>query len=498
MKGIFANRQNVETAFSAGMTSHLLMTAMLMILSCFVWIGGPAALAADGPGGREEVDFNGDWVFVKGPQMGAEAVDFDASEWEAVRLPHDWAIAGPFDPAGAGSTGKLPWQGMGWYRKKFTLDEAHAGKRVYLNFDGVMAFPKIYINGQLAGDWDYGYTPFWIDTTDFVKFGQENIIAVSADTTRHRSRWYPGAGIYRDVKLVITEQLHIQHWGTFVTTPYVSGEIASVKVRNTIENHLESDALVDISVTLYGPDGQAFADKSTYLTVPAEGTRDLVMSFPAHDPQLWDIADPNLYRAETVIAVDGEVVDSGSESFGIRTFTFTPDDGFHLNGRRVPLQGVNLHHDLGPLGAAYNARAMERELEIMQEMGANAVRTSHNPPARDLIALCDRMGILVINEAFDKWDETADRIAGAPPLEEHGQRHLQNLVMRDRNSPSVILWSIGNEIGNNSRNRPGSGKDAQTVTFMSDFVRAVDPTPPLQWVATPPTRPWNPFWTRWM
>ncbi|MBN1780331.1 DUF4982 domain-containing protein [bacterium] len=425
------------------------------------------------------MNFNRHWTFAKGEQEGAETDHFDDSGWQTVRLPHDWAIAGPFDPDGNGSTGKLPWQGSGWYRKTFRLDGADAGKRIYFNFDGVMAFPKIYINGQLAGHWDYGYTPFWIDATDYVRFGAENVIAVSVDTRQHRSRWYPGAGIYRDITMVMTDPVHIGHWGTFVTTPFVSEEIAAVKVRNTIENHLDSSALVDIAVALYNPDGSQLAEKTAYLNVPAGGTADVVLSFPVHDPDLWDITNPDLYCAKTTLTADGNVIDSGSETFGIRSIEFTPDDGFFLNGRRVRFYGVCLHHDLGPLGAAYNSRAMERELEIMQEMGVNAVRTSHNPPAKGLVELCDRMGLLVIDEAFDKWDGTADRVENQPPLKEHGQKHLRNLVMRDRNSPSVILWSIGNEIGNDSRNRPGSGKSPENVTMMSDIVREHDPTRPV-------------------
>ncbi|MBN2514271.1 MAG: glycoside hydrolase family 2 protein [Sedimentisphaerales bacterium] len=435
--------------------------------------------AAKNQEGRSEINFNRNWAFMKGEIQRAETVDFDASQWQSVRLPHDWAISGPFDPSGDGSTGKLPWQGVGWYRKIFKLDTASHGKRVCFNFDGVMAFPRIYINGRLAGQWDYGYTPFWIDATDYVKFGEENVIAVSVDTRQHRSRWYPGAGIYRDVTMVITDKVHLEPWGTFVTTPLVSNEIATVKVRNTIINDLDSDKVVDVTVTLADPEGKEFVTKKAFLPVPAGSHKDVMMSFPVHRPLLWDVASPNLYRAKTTVELDGEVVDAEATTFGIRSFEFTPDDGFHLNGRRVQIYGVCLHHDLGPLGTAFNRRAMERELEIMREMGVNAVRTSHNPPARGLVELCDRMGLLVIDEVFDKWDGTADRVDGQPPLEEHGRKHIRSLVMRDRNSPSVIMWSIGNEIGNDSRNRPGSGKSPEHVTFLSDFVRDYDSTRPV-------------------
>ena len=279
--------------------------------------------------------------------------------------------------------------------------------------------------------------------------------------------------------MVITDQVHVQHWGTFISTPYVSEKIATVKVSNTLENHFDSNSLVDITVTLFDPSGKELANKTTYLTVPAGGNKDLIVSFPVHNPKRWDINSPELYSAKTILQIDGKVVDVSTSTFGIRSYEFTPDGGFYLNGSHVPLHGVCLHHDLGPLGSAFNKRAMERELEIMQKMGVNAVRTSHNPPARGLVELCDKLGLVVIDEAFDKWDGTADRINGQPSLEEHGHRHLGNLVKRDRNSPSVIVWSIGNEIGNTSRNKPGEGKNPETVTLMTNFVRQYDTTRPI-------------------
>lgn len=454
-------------------------TILIVSLAMNLYSGTAIVKAAQSQDIRRETNFNRNWTFMKGQIQGAEAVDFDASQWQSVRLPHDWAIAGPFDPSGNGGTGKLPWQGVGWYRKTFKLDTESRGRKVYFNFDGVMAFPKIYINGQLAGQWDYGYTPFWIDATDYVKFGDENVIAVSVDTTQHRSRWYPGAGIYRDVTMVMTDPVHLEHWGTFVTTPFVSNEIATIKVRNTVKNDSDTDKVVDVAVTLEDPDGNQFDTKTAFLPVPAGSQKDVVISFPVQDPQRWDITDAKLYSAKTTVKLDGKVIDAATTTFGIRSYEFTPNDGFHLNGRRVQIYGVCLHHDLGPLGSAFNRRAMERELEIMRQMGVNAVRTSHNPPARGLVELCDRMGLLVIDEVFDKWDGTADRVDGQPPLEEHGRKHIRSLVMRDRNSPSVIMWSVGNEIGNDSRNRSGSGKSPEHVTFMSDYVRAYDPTRPV-------------------
>ncbi len=402
-------------------------------------------------------------------------MDFDDSNWQPVRLPHDWAIAGPFDPAGDGSTGKLPWKGVGWYRKTFTLDAKYSDRRVYIDFDGVMAFPKVYVNGVLAGEWDYGYNSFRIDATPHINFGEKNVIAVAADTRRHRSRWYPGAGIYRKVNMTLADPVHIAHWGTFVTTPSVTDDAATVKISVTVENHLDRDLSADVGITLMDPEGLEVAKGTASVHIVSGGSADAVHTLDVSNPLRWDVYHPTLYTARVVVSTDGHLVDDETTTFGFRTFKFTADDGFHLNGRRVQLYGVNLHHDQGPLGAAFNVRAMERQLEIMQEMGVNALRTSHNPPAPEVLDLCDRMGILVWDEAFDKWEGTADHVTDEP-LETFGERQIKNFVMRDRNHPSVVVWSIGNEIGTGER---GWGKTDGRVALMRDFVLKCDPTRPV-------------------
>jgi beta-galactosidase len=427
---------------------------------------------------RRVINFNNDWKFTKGEQPGAEAAEFNDSAWQAVRLPHDWAISGPFNPKENGYAGKLPWKGVGWYRKTFVLDKADSGKRVYFDFDGVMAFPKVYVNGQLAGQWDYGYMSFRVDATPYVKFDDTNVIAVQVDTRNHGTRWYPGAGIYRKVTMAICKPVHVTHWGTYITTPEVSNSSATVRVRTTVENHLDTEENISIHAEILNPTGQRklTSPRGTWAT-PAGGTCEFDQSVSIKNPQLWDINDPQLYTAKIIVLVGDKIVDTETITFGIRTFRFTADDGFHLNGRHLQLYGVNLHHDHGPLGAAFYTRAMERQLEIMREMGVNAIRTSHNPPAPELLDLCDRMGFVVWDEAFDKWDDKADRVKGRPPLEEHGEKQIRNLVMRDRNHPSIVVWSIGNEIGNQPYDR--EGKSPERVKFMSDFVRKYDNTRPV-------------------
>ncbi len=439
----------------------------------------PSASAAD-PAPRRVENFNRGWKFAKGAQEGAEAVGFDDSGWQAVRLPHDWASSGPYEPQGDPHTGKLPWRGEGWYRKSFTLPAADAGKRVYLDFDGVMAMPTVYVNGQKAGGWDYGYMSFRVDATDFVKPGQANVVAVHVDTRPHHSRWYPGAGIYRKVQLVVNEPVHLAHWGTFVSAECkmqnAECEAATVRVENTVENHTSSAVESEIETTLVEPKGREVAKLRTNLTLPANGSHVGVATTSIPKPQLWDIKRPRLYTAVTRVFVGGKLVDRTETPFGIRFFEFTANDGFHLNGRRVQLHGVCLHSDLGPLGMAFNTRAMERELQIMQDMGVNAVRTSHNPPAPELLDLCDRMGIVVWDEAFDKWDGTATLPKGVT-IQDHGKKQYTNFVLRDRNHPSVVVWSVGNEIfdleGLKIPDSPG------LLKTMVGFVKALDTTRPV-------------------
>ena len=443
-----------------------------------LWADVSPALGAETASsiGRRVVNFNRNWKFTKGDPQGSESWDFDDSAWQTVRLPHDWAISGPFNPQENGYAGKLPWRGVGWYRKTFTLDQLENDQRVYFDFDGVMAFPKVYVNGELAGQWDYGYMSFRVDATPFARAGT-NVIAVQADTRRHGTRWYPGAGIYRKVTMTVCEPVHVAHWSTFVTTPKVSNKSATVRVRSSIENHLDAESAIRVEIVLLDPDGQVVAASTKDYTVPGDSSHKVEMSFEIADPQRWDIASPKLYTAMIIVSMGDTLFDTEGVPFGIRTFRFTPDDGFHLNGRRVQLYGVNLHHDHGPIGAAFYPRAMERQLEIMREMGVNAIRTSHNPPAPELLDLCDRMGFVVWDEAFDKWDDKADRVKGEPPLEQHGEKQIRNLVMRDRNHPCIVIWSIGNEIGNRPYDR--EGKSPERVKFMGDFVRKYDPTRPV-------------------
>jgi beta-galactosidase len=427
---------------------------------------------------RVEQNFNRDWRFIKGERDAATVAQpaVDDAAWETVQLPHDWAISGPFDPKENGWAGKLPWRGVGWYRKSFALDAADKGRRVYLDFDGVMAFPKVYVNGQLAGEWDYGYMSFRVDATPFVKFGEKNTVAVCADTRKHGTRWYPGAGIYRKVTLTLCDPVHVSQWGIYITTPEVKDSEATVRVQTSLENHVDKEAKGALETTIFDPDGKSVATIQSEMPVAATATHEVVQTVKFANPQRWDIAGPKLYTAKSILKVNDRVADSVTTPFGIRSFEFKADDGFHLNGRRVQLYGVCLHHDQGPLGGAFFPRAMERQLEIMRDMGVNAIRTSHNPPAPELLDLCDRMGFVVWDECFDKWDSTADRVNNEP-LEQYGEKQIRSLVLRDRNHPSIVIWSIANEINNFPYDK--NGMTPENVKFMGDFVRKYDLTRPV-------------------
>jgi beta-galactosidase len=428
---------------------------------------------------RELVDFNSNWRFAEGAHSGAEQIDFDDSHWQSLRLPHDWAIAGPFDPDADGDTGKLPWRGEGWYRKEFKMDNEYQGKRIYFIFDGIMSFPKVYINGQLAGEWDYGYNSFYLDVTDALRFGQKNLIAIYATTNKQRSRWYPGGGIYRKISMLAVEPTHVAVWGTYVTTPEVRDTWADVRVVTTLKNADNDNALVEIAETIISPAGGEVAAKSQQLTLPAGAEKNLESLFTLTRPERWDVDNPALYTLYTVIKRDNREVDRYKTNFGVRTFRFTANDGFWLNGRRLHLKGVNLHHDHGPLGAVFLPRAMERQLEIMREMGVNAIRTSHNTPAPELAGMTDRMGLLLFNELFDKWDDTAAFDSKSMDFDEYFERQTRNFITRDRNHPSVFLWSVGNEIGDVQRDQKAGRERLRKVT---GYFRKYDPSRPITMV----------------
>ena len=462
-------------------------------------------------GGERDVSLAGPgWRFAKDPtcELRAEAVAFDDAAWESVRVPHDWAISGPFDESMDGGSGKLPWKGVGWYRRTFTLEPGDAGACVFLDFDGVMASPEVYVNGQKAGGWDYGYASFRVDATPYVKPGV-NTLAVRADTRDHRSRWYPGAGIYRKVVMKVRNPAHFAYNGIFVTTPQVSKEAATVRVAWELEGSVPEGAHVEVRVDAAK---MAALPVNSAAKMAALHTGGVQFTAPAargslegriEKPALWDVDAPNLYEADVRLVHGGQTLSCERVRFGIRTIAFpvplegpaTNDwaaNGFHLNGRRVQFKGVDLHSDLGLLGMAFDTSAMRRQLQIMKDMGANALRTSHNCPAPEVLDLCDEMGILVWDEAFDKWDGTAGRRPDQN-LEEYVARNLRQFVRRDRNHPCVVIWSMSNEIVTPDYKGKNyvDGLTKARCTYFREQMRLEDTTRPvgngnIAWMSRPP------------
>jgi beta-galactosidase len=408
---------------------------------------------------RTVEDFDFDWRFSLGDFPTATMPAFDDSSWRRVNVPHDWSIAGPFSADYASGNGYAPG-GIGWYRKHFHLDPAQKGKRITIEFDGIYDYSEVWINGAFVGARPYGYSSFAYDLTPCLKFGpDENVIAVRVDHSRYAdSRWYTGSGIYRHVRLCVTGPLHIGHWGNYVTTPTVKTGEAVVRVETTVENSADQAKSFSLQSDILGPDGQVVAGSTTTKTAGSGMTQTVIQKFKVRNPQLWSPDSPTLYTLRSRLLAGQTVLDATTTAFGIRTARFDPDKGFLLNDRPVKLNGVCIHHDAGCLGAAVPDKVLERRLRLLKDLGVNAIRTSHNPPAPELLAFCDRLGLLVMDEAFDeftpaknKW--VSGRNVGLPSrfgyaevFNQWSVTDIQDMVRRDRNHPCVILWSIGNEI----------------------------------------------------
>ncbi len=423
---------------------------------------------------RVNVILGDDWKFHLGEHPEAIRNDFDDTTWTTVSVPHDWAIHEPFDVNGNGDTGKLPWKNEGWYRKKLNVDSSLEGKNIYLLFDGAMSFPKIYVNGQLAGQWDYGYNSFYVDITDFVQLDKENSLVVQCNTQSHDSRWYPGGGLFRKVTLIVTNPIHIDIWGTYITTPKIDKASAEVTFETSITNSTDDEQQLQVKYTIFDSQDNLISKDIQTINSSPSGQTVVAIQTTIAKPKLWDIDSPELYSLETEILQNGRAIDHTITTFGIKESHFTSNDGFYLNGRRVQLKGVNLHSDLGPLGMAFNKSAAKRQLTIMKEMGVNAIRNSHNVAAPEVLELCDEMGLLFLNEIFDKYDGKAD-ITSETDFDEFAHRNVKNFVLRDRNHPSVFLWSVGNEIGDVQWNLNGGFDKLQT---MVSYVRQYDGSRP--------------------
>ena len=441
---------------------------------------------------RKEYLLEKNWKFIRTDEPDQKNAAFDDSKWQTVTVPHDWAIYGPFSALNdqqkvaitqdgqkeamehAGRTGGLPFVGVGWYRNTGNLPAYEAGKRVSLVFDGAMANSQVFINGKKVGEWPYGYNTFHFDVTDFLnKDNTPNALAVRLENRTEQSRWYPGAGLYRNVHVIITDDVHIPVWGTYVTTPVVRPDFAKVNIRTKVEGNNTPNAKYRLSTLILNPAGVVVAKTETQLTKFDENefSQDLVVE----NPQLWSTSTPTLYKAVSKLYADSKLVDEYATTFGIRTIEVRPNDGFYLNGVKTVFKGVCNHHDLGPLGGAVNDAAICRQVRIMKDMGVNAIRTSHNMPAPELVRACDEMGMMIMAESFDEWK--IPKVANGYNLfwDNWAEKDVVNLVHHYRNNASVVMWCVGNEVPEQGDALNGPKRNR----FLRDICHREDPTRPV-------------------
>jgi hypothetical protein len=418
----------------------------------------PMALCAQVSFGKPE-KINARWFFALNSENGDRPpLNFDAKSWQTIDLPHDWSVKLPLSPTLASAMGYLPG-GVGWYGKMLQIPKEKQGEKVYLYFEGIYNRSEVYINGHLLGKRPNGYISFMYDATPYIKYGEENAITVKVDHSRAAdSRWYTGSGIYRNVWLVYARPVHIAQWGVFARPEAVSRQQATLHVEAEIENGTDANVSLVVNHELISPAGKVVAKTSQKLPVPANRNGKLSAKLKVNNPQCWDLETPNLYRLKTTVLKDGAVWDETGTTTGFRTFTFDPGKGFALNGKPTKIKGVCIHHDAGVLGAAVPREVWEQRLLALKEIGCNAIRTSHNPQAPDLYGLCDELGLLVMNEAFDEWEYPKRKWlegwnVGTPGFqgafdffEEWGEKDLADMVRRDRNHLSIFAWSIGNEV----------------------------------------------------
>ena len=434
-----------------------------------------AAAASIPVGGPRRIDFDADWRFFKGEAPGAEAIAFDDSKWRQLNLPHDWAIEGPFDSSLNPHTGALPIFGAGWYRKSFAVPANGKGKHFWIQFDGAMANSTVWLNGHELGGRPYGYIGFGFDLTPYLNYGGNNVVAVRLTPEDRSSRWYPGAGIYRNVWLDVTAAVHVDNWGVYVTTPQVTDAQSTVAVKTQVRNEMSTEKKITLVTSALDAAGKVAGRVTSDATIPAGQTLAIAAQLNIARPQRWDTEKPYLYTLVSEV-MDGKTeLDRYTTPFGVRTIAFDRQQGFLLNGRRLKLQGVCDHHDLGALGAAVNLRATERQIEILKGAGVNAIRTSHNPPSPELLDLCDRMGMLVMDESFDMWkiSKIPNGNGYSKYFDQWSERDVRDMARRDRNHPSIIMWSIGNEIP--EQGRPEGAAMAKRLT---GFFHEEDPTRP--------------------
>ena len=425
--------------------------------------------------------FDSNWRFYRGGVQGAEMPGFDDSKWRKVNLPHDWSIEdlpgthSPFDPKAISQvSGGFTVGGTGWYRKTFSVGMEQKNKRIHIQFDGVYMNADFWLNGEHLGTHPYGYTSFWFDISDKIKFGGKNTMIVQVKNEGQNSRWYSGSGIYRHVWLKILDQVHVSPWGVYITTPGANEVSANVVIKTNVANETADQLSVKLVTRIIDPEGDEVAKTESQQQINVNTSGEFAQEFSVSTPQLWSTDSPALYTAVSEVYRDSKLADKAETKFGIRTISFDATNGFRLNGKMIKLRGGCVHHDNGPLGSKAYDRAEERRVELLKGSGFNAIRCAHNPPSPAFLDACDRLGMLVIDEAFDMW-----RIANNPYdyhlyFDEWWQKDIESMVLRDRNHPSVIIWSIGNEIRDME-----NPKVIEVAKLLGDHIRHLEPTRPI-------------------
>ncbi|NCB69922.1 MAG: DUF4982 domain-containing protein [Bacteroidia bacterium] len=470
------------------MTAIKQKTTKLFLLITVIVLLFPVNISAQN---RTEYLLEKNWKFIRTDEAAQMNADFDDSKWQTVTVPHDWAIYGPFSIHNdqqniaitqdgqkeamehAGRTGGLPFVGVGWYRNTGNLPAYEAGKRVTILFDGAMANSQVYVNGKKVGEWPYGYNSFHFDVTDYLnKDNTPNLLAVRLENRPEQSRWYPGAGLYRNVHVIVTDEVHIPVWGTYVTTPEVKIGFAKVNVKTKVAG-TKAAGQYKLSTQIFDPAGK-IAGKSETQLHKYSGT-EFNQDIYVDDPKLWDVENPHLYKAVSKLYSNGKEVDEYTTTFGIRTIEVKPNDGFYLNGKKTVFQGVCNHHDLGPLGAAVNDAAIRRQVRIMKDMGVNAIRTSHNMPAPELVRACDEMGMMLMIETFDEWKQPKVQNGYNLFWDNWAEKDMINVLHNFRNSPANVMWCIGNEVPEQGNGDMGPKRNK----FLQDICHREDPTRPV-------------------
>lgn len=470
------------------------MKKKIFFLQCLVTIL-VVALSASIPFAQEirsnrKQLFDYDWKFSLGDESKASDVNFDDNGWRKLDLPHDWSIEGKMEAQNPmGNDGGYFPAGVGWYRKTFTVPASGKGKPVSIYFEGVYMNAQVFINGRSLGIHPYGYTSFSYDLTPYLKYGDKNILSVRVDNSQQKnSRWYSGSGIYRHVWLIATEYIHLDHWGVFITTPEVSVQKAVVQVNAILNNNSDSAKRIVLSTSILEKTSRKAGIGELKIDLQPHSQQEVVQHIPVNNPLLWNTETPNLYTAQIEIRENKKLLDKVNQPFGIRSIKFSTDQGFELNGKTVKLNGGCVHHDNGSLGAAAFDRAEERKAELLKAAGFNAVRTSHNPPSEAFLDACDKLGLLVIDEAFDGWRTEKNKYDYASYFDDWAQRDIDAMVKRDRNHPAVIMWSTGNEIIERKKTEA-----IETARKLSSYVKKNDTTRPVTSAMTTWDKDWAIF-----